>query len=236
MRFRDRLLDTLGAIRPVLAEPGVMVVGSEVPNLLQPGAASTLVVSQAVDIAVPIDTHPGVKAALRQVRRLKPSPDEPSVWVPLGPELLEVNFVGRDAATRDAADTRVLEDPELPLLVFGLLSHLRPGPPIIVGTLAVPVARPAGLMLEKLLTDRTGEKGDRDLLVVLALLLLATPVDLHELADGYRALRPDERYAVRSNLTLLSLLPPRPGMPDPEPERERVVRLLGRLERLEVEE
>jgi hypothetical protein len=35
-------------------EPGVLIVGSEVPNLLQPGAASTLVVSQDVDLAVPL--------------------------------------------------------------------------------------------------------------------------------------------------------------------------------------
>ncbi|MGA2766328.1 MAG: hypothetical protein ABSG17_23535 [Spirochaetia bacterium] len=32
--------------------------------------------------------------------------------------------------------------------------------------------RPAGLILEKLITDRSGEKGDRDLLVALALSLL----------------------------------------------------------------
>lgn len=221
---------TLGAIRPVLAEPGVMVVGSEVPNLLQPGAAATLVVSQDVDIAVRIDAHARVKAALRHVDRLRPSPDEPSVWVPLAPELIEVNFVGADPATRDAADTRVLEDPELPLLVFGLLAYLRPGPPVVVGDLSVPVPRPAGLMLEKLLTDRTGEKGDRDLLVVLALLLVAGPAALDELVDAWRELRPDQRYAARSNLTLLSLVGPRAGMPDPEAERARVAALLRRLE------
>jgi hypothetical protein len=42
--FRDRLLRTLEAAPPVLDLPGAIVVGSEVPNLLQPGAASTLVV------------------------------------------------------------------------------------------------------------------------------------------------------------------------------------------------
>jgi hypothetical protein len=34
----------LRLIRPVLEAPGILVVGSEVPNLLEPGAASTLVV------------------------------------------------------------------------------------------------------------------------------------------------------------------------------------------------
>jgi hypothetical protein len=119
--------------------------------------------------------------------------------------------------------------------VFGLLSLLRPGPAVVIEGMAVPVPRPAGLMLEKLLTDRTGEKGDRDLLVVLALLLLATPADLDELADQYRGRPPEDRYAIRSNLTLLALVPPRPGMPDPEPERRRVVALLRRLEQLEGE-
>lgn len=45
MKFRDRLVGTLRCIRPLFDIPGVLVVGSEVPNLLEPGAASTLVVS-----------------------------------------------------------------------------------------------------------------------------------------------------------------------------------------------
>jgi hypothetical protein len=53
--FRDRLLGTLRQLQPVLDVPGVLVVGSEVPNLLQPDAASTLVVSQDVDLALPVD-------------------------------------------------------------------------------------------------------------------------------------------------------------------------------------
>jgi hypothetical protein len=99
--FRDQLIATLRAISPVLEEPGVLVVGSEVPNLLETGAASTLVVSQDVDIGIPANL----------------------------------------------------------------------------------------------------------------------PADL--------------RHGVRSNLTLLSLVETRPQMPDPEPERARVARLLGRLEAVE---
>jgi hypothetical protein len=41
MTFRDRLIATIQAARPVLEDPGVLVVGSEVPNLLEPGAAAT---------------------------------------------------------------------------------------------------------------------------------------------------------------------------------------------------
>lgn len=44
------------------------------------------------------------------------------------------------------------------------------------------------------------------------------------------ALQPELRYAVRSNLTILSLLAPRSGMPDPLPLRGRVTALLNRLE------
>jgi len=39
--FRDRLIATIRAARPVLESPGVLVIGSEVPNLLDRGAAAT---------------------------------------------------------------------------------------------------------------------------------------------------------------------------------------------------
>ena len=53
MRFRERLLATLREMQPILDVPGVMVGGSQVPNLLEPDAAATLVVSQDVDLVVP---------------------------------------------------------------------------------------------------------------------------------------------------------------------------------------
>ncbi len=59
------------------------------------------------------------ESALRAVEGLRPSPDEPSAWVPTRPGLIEVNFIGMDPALGDAGDTCVLEDVELPLLVFG---------------------------------------------------------------------------------------------------------------------
>jgi hypothetical protein len=65
--FRDRLLGTLRRLQPVLDEPGVMVVGSEVPNLLEAEAAATLVVSQDVDIAVPVVRVSASKVRLREV-------------------------------------------------------------------------------------------------------------------------------------------------------------------------
>ena len=61
MAFRDRLLATIRAARPVLETSGVLVVGSEVPNLLEPGAAATLVVSQGLDLGVPVSCHAAVK-------------------------------------------------------------------------------------------------------------------------------------------------------------------------------
>jgi hypothetical protein len=121
--FRDRLLATIGAARAVLEVPGVLVVGSEVPNLLEPDAASTLVVSQDLDIGVPVDRHAAVKCRL--AREFRPSPDEPSVWVSRSGDLLEVNSVGIDPA-QDPAEAYVIADDELPLLVFGALSLLGP--------------------------------------------------------------------------------------------------------------
>jgi hypothetical protein len=230
MDFRTRLLRTLRAVAPVLAEPGVLVAGSEVPNLLEPDARSTLVVSQDVDIAVPVDRHAAVKARLHDVRGLARSEDEPSVWLPQESALIEVNFIGWDARGARAGETYVFEDDELPLLVFGHLSLLRPGRTLTIDNLPIPLPRPAGLMLEKLLTDRSGEKGDRDLLVALALLLVSEADDLIEIEAQYHGLSPELRYAVRSGLSTLSLMEPRRDMPDPTLHRALVAELLARLE------
>ncbi len=207
-----------------------MVVGSEVPNLLESNAAATLVISQDVDLAIPVERHVHVKRRLRELQGFHPSPEEPSVWLPDSPQLLEANFLGLDARTRDSSDTYVFEDAELPMLVFGLLSLLRPGEPVRVGDLAVPVPRLSGLLLEKLASERSGEKGDRDLLVALALLLVSSPDDLEELDRAYRALPADLRHGVRANLATLALLQARDGMPDPGPHRRTVSELRRRLE------
>jgi hypothetical protein len=233
MTFRDRLVATIVAARPVLEEPDVLVVGSEVPNLLEPGAAATLVVSQDLDVGVPVSCHAAVKRRLVEMAdAFTPSPDEPSVWTPRSPELLEVNFVGIDPS-RDPADAYVFDDDQLPLLVFGALSLVTAGVAIEVGGTRVRVPRPAGLLLEKLVTDRTGDKGERDLLVALGLLMAAGPADFEELDAAYTRMRPELRHAVRSNLTVLSLLEPRLGMPDPRPWRAAIAAALRRLERLE---
>lgn len=227
--FRDRLVATIRAARPVLECQGVLVVGSEVPNLLEPGAAATLVVSQDLDIGVPVDRHAALKLRLEELHEFEPSADEPSVWTPRAPGLLELNFVGMDPG-QDPAEAYVLEDDRLPLLVFGALSLVSPGAEIEIEGTRVPLPGPAGLLLEKLITDRTGEKGERDLLVALALLATAGPGDLEELERAYRRLRAELRHAVRSNLTILSLLEPRSGMPDPRPRRGDLATLLRRLE------
>lgn len=224
---------TLRALQPVLSEEGTLVIGSEIPNLLEPGAASTLVVSRDVDIGVEVSHHFAVKKRLCEIEGLNPSPEEPSVWVPDRPELIEVNFVGIDPSIEDASETYVLEDRELPLLVFGPLSHLRPGAPLVVEGIRIPVPRPAGLLVEKLMTDRSAEKGDRDLLVAVGLLITSEEPDLEELSEIYARLRPELRHAVRSNLAILSLMEAHENMPDPGLHRKKIADLLGRLERLE---
>jgi hypothetical protein len=233
MSFRDQLLATLRAVRPVLRVPGVMVVGSELPNLIQPDAASTLVVSRDVDLAVPVAVHAEVKACLPLIQGLRPAPEEPSVWRPESPGLIEVNFIGRDDALADPEESYVLEDRELPLLVFGALSLAGSGRQAQIEDLELLLPNPCGLLLEKLLTERSSEKGERDLLVALGLLLQLAATDLPELDGLYRRLRPALRHSIRTNLALLSLIPGRAGMPDPKPARARVVELLRRLEALE---
>jgi hypothetical protein len=229
--FRERLLNTLRALRPVLEESGVLVVGSEVPNLLQPDVACTLVVSQDVDLAVPVDRVPSIKVRLRELHGLVPSAQEPSVYVPTSPALIEANFLGLDTRISDASQTYVLEDADLPLMVFGPLGLLRPGPVVNVEGLRLPLPRTADLMVEKLLTDRTGEKGARDLLVVAGLLAAATPGDLDDLIAVAGRLSEESRYAIRSALTVLSLMDARPGMPDPLPVRDTLTWLLLTLEK-----
>jgi hypothetical protein len=230
--FRDRLIETLRAVEPLLEVSGVLVGGSEVPNLLEAGAAATLVVSEDVDLVVPVAAHSEVKSRLDRISRLVPSADEPSVWIPREDEaqLIEVNFIGMDPAIVDPIDTYEKVDDLLPLMVFGPLSLLAPGRMLNVDDLRVPVPRVAGLALEKLVTDRTGEKGDRDLLVVAGLLVSMSPEDLAEVESTYITLPPEMRHQVRSNLAILSLLDARPGMPDPRPQRAAVDALLRRLE------
>lgn len=230
MSFRERLARTLRALEPVLAVPGVLVVGSEVPNLLQPGAASTLVVSEDVDVAVPIATHAEVKAALGRVRGLSPSAAEPSVWVPDGPERIEANFRGMEPGAPRVGEAWVHEDSELPLLVFGTLGLVSPGRTCDVDGVAVPLPTAASLALEKLLTDRSGVKYDRDLLVVLGLLLTWSAEDESAFLRGAAALSDVDRWTLRSNLTALSLLPDRSGMPRISAHREKVATLLRSLE------
>jgi hypothetical protein len=227
--FRDRLIATIRAARPVLESPGVLVVGSEVPNLLEEGAAATLVVSQDLDVGVPVSQHAALRQRLDELDEFEPSAEEPSVWTPRSPDLLELNFVGIDPA-QDPAEAYVLEDDRLPLLVFGALSLVSRGAELEIGGTRLALPRPAGLLLEKLVTDRTGEKGERDLLVALGVLDTSTTQDLDELETLYRRLRPELRHAVRSSLTILSLLAPRPGMPDPQSRRAEVAALLRRLE------
>jgi hypothetical protein len=227
--FRDRLFATIRAARPVLTVPGVLVVGSEVPNLLEPDAASTLVVSQDLDVGVPVTDHAAVKARLDALRDFDASPEEPSVWTPRDPRLLELNFIGIDRQ-QDPAEAYVFEDDRLPLLVFGALSLVSSGAVVEIEGTRVALPRPAGLLLEKLVTDRTGEKGERDLLVALGVLSTSSSEDLDEVEALYRQLRPELQHVVRSNLTILSLLAPRAGMPDPEPRRAEVAALLRRLE------
>jgi hypothetical protein len=228
--FRDRLIGTLRQLQPVLAEPGVLIVGSEVPNLLQPDAASTLVVSQDVDIALPVDRLEAVKAALRHVEGLTPSIEEPSVFLPASPDLIEANFLGLDSRTREAADTYVFEDRELPLMVFGPLGLLRPGPRLEIEGVRAYLPRPADLIVEKLLTDRTGEKGARDLLVVAGLLGVVPQIEVDEAVRVTQGLSAEARHIIRSGLTVLSLMDPVPAMPDPVPVRSLVRQFLVRTE------
>lgn len=206
----------------------VMVVGSQVPNLLEPGAAATLVVSEELDVGVPVHRRPELKEQLDELHSFAPSPGAPSVWSPLEPGLLALRFAGIDVALRPRA-AYVLADERLPLPVLGSLSLLSAGARVEVEGTRLLLPRPAGLFLEKLITDRTGDDRERDLLVAFALLVVAGPGDLDEVDRSYRTLPEEQRRAARSNLELLSHLAARSGMPDPTPRRAALETLHRRL-------
>lgn len=210
----------------------MLVVGAEVPNLLEPGAAATLVVSQDVDVAIPVEMHQSVKERLPGIVGLDPSPDEPSVWVPRAnrPDLIELNFLGLDRSIVDPMDSYEKPDDRLPLMVFGPLSLLSPGRSLEVEGIHIPMPRPSGLVVEKLITDRSGEKGERDLLVVAGLLAHMSDEEVAHAITLIQSLAPELVHSVRSNLTILSLLESRPSMPDPRLVRGGVARLLDQLE------
>jgi hypothetical protein len=159
-----------------------------------------------------------------------PCVEEPSVYVPAAPGLIEANFLGLDHRIREPGETYLFEDHQLPLMVFGPLGLVRFGRVVDVEGVRVRLPRTADLMIEKLLTDRTGEKGARDLLVVAGLLSAATPSDLEDFLEVARDLSAESRHAIASSLTVLSLMDGRPGMPSPEPVRPHVTRLLAGLE------
>jgi hypothetical protein len=207
-----------------------MVGGSQVPNLLQPDAAATLVVTQDVDLVVPVAAHQQVREALGRVIGYRPSAAEPSVWLPDDPQRLEINFIGCDPSMRETADSYVLEDASLPLLVFGLLGLLRHGATIEASGVRVPLPRPAGLLVEKLLTERAGLKGERDLLVALGLLIQCNEADLVEVTKIFQQLPADARTMLLGNLAVLSLMQPLPGMPDPTRGRAAVEAFIARLQ------
>lgn len=231
VHFREKLLNTLRTVQPLFQEEGVVVIGSEVPNLLEHDAASTLVVSQDVDIAIDVHRHAQIRARLDELTGLVQSKDEPSVWLPAREGLLEVNFVGVDATLENPTDAYAFDDDKLPLLVFGGLSFVLPPKWYEIEGMRVPLANPAGLVLEKLLTDRTGAKGDRDLLVVVGLLQTAANSELEDFLRLCARLPKDLCTLVQSNLSILSLMEPHPGMPDPEPVRRQIASLLQRLQR-----
>jgi hypothetical protein len=232
MTFRERLFRSLASVQPILDVPGVMVGGSQVPNLLEPNAAATLVVSQDVDLVIPVSAHGKVRDALAHIHGYEPSTDEPSVWLPDDPQRLEINFIGSDSRVHENAESYVLDDSKLPLLVFGLLSFLREGATIKVAGVRVRVPKPAGLLIEKLLTERSGLKGERDLLVALGLLIQCEDSDIREAQELFQQLPSDARTTVLSNLSVLSLMQAIPEMPDPAAGRDEVRALRKRLENL----
>jgi hypothetical protein len=226
VNFRTRLIGTLRALRPIFDED-VLVIGSEVPNLLE-GGRTVVIVSQHIDIGVPVTSHSRVRERLRELDGLRASAEEPSVWLPEDgrEDRMEVNFVGMDPALDDIADSYVLDDDVLPLLVLGNLSLLERGERVDIEGVHVPLPEPTSLLIEKLLTERSGIKGDRDLLVALALITSRRGYSEARLRAALPQLQVEDVAAIRANLAVLSLMEGQPDMPDPTEFRRTVLAFL----------
>jgi len=109
---------------------------------------------------------------------------------------------------------------------------LREGETIDAAGVRVPLPKPAGLLIEKLLTERSGLKGERDLLVALGLLMHCREPDVVEVTEIFRQLPSDARTTLLANLAVLSLMRPLPAMPDPVRGRDLVESLLERLRKI----
>jgi len=140
-----------------------------------------------------------------------------------------MEFRARLLATLRAVNT-VLEVPGVMVVGSEVPNLLEPGPPLRIEGQTIPVPLPATLLMEKLATERSGEKGDRDLLVALGLILLLEPHDRRQVVSLYRQLLPELRHTVLANLATLALLDARPGMPDPAGHRRQVTELRRELE------
>ena len=114
--------------------------------------------------------------------------------------------------------------------MFGLLSLLHEGQLLQVGDVRVRLPRPAGLLIEKLLTERAGLKGQRDLLVALGLLLVSRRDDVDEVTERFVELSDEQKKTVIGSLAILSLMGSAPEMPDPARAREEIATLIERLE------
>lgn len=197
--------------------------------------ASSLVVSEDLDLGIPGHAHGEVEARLSDMSLFAPFDEELSVWLPQADGLLELNFVGLPELGTPLSALYPVEGKRMNMLVFGTLGLLRPGKVLEIDGLRIPMPQRAGGMLEKLVSERSGLKRDRDLLVVLGILMNADEDDVAQLAEAYASLPDELRHSVRGNLTLLSLLQPVPGMPDPLGQRARVHDLLCRLEAAEAQ-
>ncbi len=230
MEFAERLLMTIKDISDLFID-GVIVIGSEAPNLFSFYEKSPVIVSKDIDLGVDVKAHNGLKEKITGLQTFKISEDEPSVLTPLGPQL-EVNIVGIDRRLTDISESYVLEDSRLPMMVLGNLSLIEPGQVINIAGINVPMPKKAGLLLEKLLTERSGIKGERDLLVALALLLIINEQEKTEFLMSYGKLDPELRQQILTNLTLLSALPPHHAMPDPRPCRQMIFEFIQRIEKV----
>ncbi|MEW5692344.1 MAG: hypothetical protein AB1765_03500 [Candidatus Hydrogenedentota bacterium] len=203
--FRTKLLNTLKILKDIL--PHTIIIGSEVPNLIRINKKVDLFVSEDIDVGIPVLKFKIIKSGIKRLlKKYYVSRDEPSILCPKTNELLEINFLGIDKNLDDLDDVYIFRDGLVSFIVFGTLSLIK-GKKVSINGMKVILAEPASLLVEKLLTERSHIKGERDIIVAgLLLEVIDIKKEMKHILAMINALNKDKRYLIQDNLSTLILI------------------------------
>ncbi|MBE7439598.1 MAG: hypothetical protein HS115_14165 [Spirochaetales bacterium] len=198
-------MNTLRDLRPVADQ--VIVIGSEVPNLSRIHSGADLFVSQDIDLAVPIENLERTDEQIPMLfEHYRQSSDEPSILLPRDDARLEINFLGVDFRSQDLDDISLHRGRHISFLAFGTLTLIKPVD-LTIEKHRFRVAEHRSLFLEKILTERSSIKGERDLYVAaLVFKEIQSPQEIIHMREDILALDSERKFFASDNLASLILM------------------------------